>query len=495
MTYVVASLVERSVSGVSDSSKKAFSHGADLVEVRLDHLRLPRLDQRSLSRIREAIRGPAIATLRSTDEGGASRARGPAREKALRAVIGAGFEYVDLEAARDRRLLTELGRRDRRPEVIASTHFSRPASAKEVQKALAIACRSGDFGKVAMPCEHAGQALMLAAIGMKRSAAGDRFVLIGMGEQGQLTRVCARQMGSSMVYCSMKGKPAAPGQFDLDTQAALDRDDRHILGLLGHPVHHSVSKPMQEAALRNAGLAGLYLNLDLPPEAMRKSSLETLRLLGFSGLNVTIPHKEKVHSLCDVLDPDAASTGAVNTVLFRNTLVHGKNTDVIGFINAIEPKTRIDRETSALIVGAGGAARAAAFALTREGAHVTVAARDRKKGARVAEDLGIEAVALSSLRKTGRRFDIVVNCTPLGTKGMKGSAPVPPHLFRRGVLFFDMVYNPRVTKTMRLASSRKARTSGGLEMLVHQGAEAFRSWTGREPDIAAMQAAARRAVP
>ncbi len=494
MTYIVASLVERGVSGVSGSSKRAFRHGADLVEVRLDHLGPKGCAPKTLEAVREAVRGPMIATLRSSEEGGRSRLRGRSREKVLRAVLSAGFEYVDLELARDSRLLGEARRRSSGPSIIASRHFDRPVPSKEVEGALSKACRAGDFGKVAMPCEDAGHALMLASLGLRHSAAGDKFVLIGMGDHGRLTRVCARQMGSSMVYCCVGGRAAAPGQLDLGEQAALDVDDRHILGLLGHPLHHSVSRPMQEAALRKAGLAGAYLNLDVPPEAMRKDTLPTLRQLGCSGLNVTIPHKQRAHAMCSRLSPEAESTGAVNTIVFAGRDIVGKNTDVSGFIRAIEPKTRIGPDTAALVLGAGGAARAAAFALARAGAHVTVASRDRKKGAEVARRIGARAVTTDSLKRNGNRFDIVVNCTPVGTKGTGGAAPVPARLFGRGVLYFDMVYNPPVTRTMRTASARGAKVAGGLEMLVHQGAESFRSWTGAEPDVAAMRAAARRAL-
>lgn len=494
MTYIVASLVERGASGVSRSSHEAFRHGADLVEVRLDHMALRKVDAEALSEVREAVRGPAVATLRSSGEGGRSRLRGAAREKALRAVLGAGFEYVDLELGTDARLLGELRRRKHRPAVIASSHLRAPAAPKEVERALARACRAGDFGKVAMPCEDAGQAIMLASLGMRRSAAGDRFALIGMGDQGQLTRVCARQMGSSMVYCSLEGRPAAPGQLDLPTQASLEREGRFVLGLLGHPVTHSVSKPMQEAALRGAGITGIYLNLDVPPAALTGDALDTLRRLGLSGINVTVPHKEKVRAMCDELDPEAESTGAVNTVVFGRKKVYGKNTDVIGFTTAIEQKTEIGPDTEALIVGAGGAARAAAVGLGRAGAHVTVAARDRAKGEKVAAELGIEAVTTDSLRRAGRRFDIIVNCTPAGTKGVGGTVPVPSGMFKRGVLYFDMVYNPPVTRAMKAAASRKARTANGLEMLVGQGAASFRAWTGAEPDLGVMRTAARRAL-
>lgn len=495
MTRIVASLVERSLSGVSRSSRDAFRQGADLVEVRLDHMALGKMDAGTLSEVREAIRGPAIATLRSSEEGGRSRLRGLAREKALRAVLGAGFEYVDLELERDAKLLKEFGRKERRPMVIASSHLTGPATAKKVEKALDSACRAGDIGKVAVPCEDAGQALMLAALGMRRPAAGDEFILIGMGDQGRLTRVCARQMGSSMVYCGLEGKPAAPGQLDVRSQSSLEKPDRFVLGLLGHPVGHSVSKPMQEAALRGAGLSGIYLNLDVPPETLTRDTLETMGKLGFSGVNVTIPHKESVSTLCDGLDPEAAAAGAVNTITFDGPRIYGKNTDVIGFTEAMQSKKDIGPDTDALIVGAGGAARAAALSLGRAGAHVTVAARSTKKGERVAKELGSDLITIESLRHAERSFNVIVNCTPVGMKGVGGVVPVPSGLFRRGVLYFDMVYTPPVTKTMKMATARRAKTVSGLEMLVNQGAASFKSWTGAEPDMNAMRAAARRALP
>jgi len=494
MTRIVASLVERSVSGVTCSSREAFRQGAELVEIRFDHLPARSLDAGTVSEVRASVRGPAIATLRSAVEGGRSKLKGTARENALKVLLDAGFEYVDLELERDQRLLKAEGRKGRRPELIASCHLLRPAEAGKVEKALVRACAAGDIGKVAMPCEHAGQAIMLARLGMRRSDAGDRFVLIGMGDQGRLTRVCAGRMGSDMVYCSLSGKPAAPGQLDVRTQSSLKGKDIVALGLLGHPVSHSVSKPMQEAALRGARLAGAYLNLDVPPEDMTRETLETLGEIGFSGLNVTIPHKERVLGMCDGVDSEAESAGAVNTITFKGSRIYGKNTDMIGFTQALESKKCIVSGTEALVVGAGGAARAAVLSLRRAGAHVTVSARSPGKAEAMARDMGADVVSISSLRGTGPVFDVVVNCTPIGTKGVGGAVPVPSALFRKGVLYFDLVYNPPVTRTMKVAAARKAAAAGGLEMLVRQGAASFNSWTGVEPDLRAMRVAARRAL-
>jgi len=493
MTYVVASLVERSIAGVSDSSKKAFRLGADLVEVRLDRLTSAKLTPGTIQRVRGAIRGPAIATLRSAAEGGGSSIKGAARTEALREVLGAGFEFVDLELRTDRRLLAAGVPGSGRPKVIVSSHFRKPVDRATLSDRLTEACEAGDIGKVAMPCEDAGQAIGLAETGLAFSRRGEQFTLIGMGEQGQLTRACARKIGSSMAYACLPGREAAPGQLDVQAQCAMLGGDRLLLGLVGHPVSHSVSKPMQEAAMTKEGIPGRYLHLDIPPEGFDRNAVAVLRRLGFDGLNITIPHKTKAFELCDEHAPSAAATGAVNTLSFRGGSVCGENTDSFGFSKLIEGKIRIGKHRSALVIGAGGAARAAAHVLSRSGIDVSIAARHLGKAEEVASMTGTRAVAFASLGKDGPGYDIVVNCTPIGMKGFKAGT-VPARAFGRGTVFFDMVYNPPVTATMRTARSKGARAYGGLDMLVNQGAEAFRIWTGRRPDVAAMRRAARRAL-
>jgi len=490
MARLVASLVERSVSGVSRSSRKAFSLGADLVEVRLDHIEPAALTGRSLSLIRDAVHGPAIATLRSKAEGGLSALRGTRRETALRVIADAGFEFIDLEARIDARVIRAgIGTG---PEVIVSSHLRAPGDSKRVDRLLRSVCASGDIGKVAMPCTDASQALMLARVGRRVAEERKTFALIGMGDQGALTRACAEEIGSALVYCCLPGRPAAPGQFDVATQAALRSRGRVLLGLLGHPVSHSVSRPMQEAALRRAGLGGAYLPLDIPPAHMTRANLRLMGTLGFTGLNVTIPHKARVSGMCDEKGPSAASTGVVNTVRFKSDLIIGENTDVFGFSKLIEHKIRIVKGTSALVLGAGGAARAAVRVLADSGASVSVAARRVGRAEDAASD-DAEALGFGEIGP-GKRFDVVVNCTPVGMKGFP-SVGLPMTAVGKGTVLFDLVYNPPVTSTMKRARAKGAKAYGGLDMLVHQGAEAFRIWTGVEPDIRSMARAAKGALP
>jgi shikimate dehydrogenase/3-dehydroquinate dehydratase type I len=495
MTLVVASLVERSIAGVARSSRKAFAAGADAVELRLDHLEGLGRGSSMLEEARRAIDGPAIATLRSVGEGGLSRAKEAQRARVLERVMESGFEYIDLELASDRRLLERLREARSSTKVIGSIHFSRPATRAEIKNRLERACALADIGKVAAPCDHAGHAVAIADAGLEFSDRGVDFALMGMGAQGQLTRACAKGLGSGLVYACLSGSPAAPGQLDVALQSSLVRDGAVVLGLIGHPVSHSVSKPMHEAALRSAGLTGVYLPLDVPAWHMGERFVSTLFEIGFSGLNVTIPHKERASRICDSKGVSASATGAVNTLVRRDGRIVGENTDVSGLSRLIESKKVSLDGGDSLVIGAGGAARAACKVLLDEGSEVTVAARRVERARAVARSFSAKAVALSKVSARKGIYDVVINATPMGTRGTSlEKAVIPAGVLAGRPVFIDLVYNPPSTRSMKLARSKGCRTYGGLEMLVGQGAEAFRIWTGREPDTGSMRQAARRAL-
>ncbi len=490
MTIVVASLVEGSIAGVSRSSKEAFRQGAEAVEVRLDHF--ASLVPSSLPKIRDACDGPTIATLRSASEGGRSKLGPRARESMLRDIIGTGFHGVDLETGSDRALLRELGQVKERPLTIASAHFWEPVPEGTVEPALNQACMLGDVGKVAMRCDDSTQALMLANVGLKFVARGKRFVIIGMGDQGRLTRVCASRIGSSMMYACVDGKEAGPGQLDVAAQRSMDNRPL-VFGLIGHPVSHSVSKQMQEAALKDLGIAGTYVPLDFPPGTFDHRATAALMAIGFQGLNVTIPHKGAAFEICSRRERAASATGAVNTLMFMDSKIVGENTDVFGFSKLIDEKIHINKQTRVLVVGAGGASRAVAYVLRKLGARFEVADIEPSRATGLAKAFGGRAVPLREVAKAEEPYDLVVNCTPIGMKGMPGS-PVKANLFKRGSVFIDVIYNPEQTAAMKLARRKGARAYGGLEMLVQQGAQSFRLWTGKEPDVSVMRSAARRAL-
>ena len=259
-------------------------------------------------------------------------------------------------------------------------------------------------------------------------------------------------------------------------------------GLIGYPVKHSVSPAMHNAAFEHLGIDAIYLAFEVKPNEV-KEAVFGAKALGFKGLNVTIPHKEKV---LEFVKPDvlAARIGAVNTIDLEN--MKGYNTDAYGALRALEVNGVNFEGKNILIVGAGGAARAIAFALI-EKSFVIVSNRTEQRGLKLVEDLRKYGKCLfipyDELEKLEGKVDIVINATPLGMKGFESKLPLPQNLIR-DVVVFDTVYNPMETELIKLAKKRGCKVVYGIDMLVYQGAKAFEIWIGKNAPIEIMKEAA-----
>ena len=264
------------------------------------------------------------------------------------------------------------------------------------------------------------------------------------------------------------------------------------LGVIGYPIKHSVSPAMHNAALLHEGIEGIYLAFEVKPDRLRDAVFGA-KALGFRGLNVTIPFKESVVEFVE-LEGEAAKIKTVNTIDLVEMV--GYNTDVYG-VKAALSGTELGGKT-ALVVGAGGAGKAAALALLDMGSTVIVANRTEEKGREAAEMLrrygGGIFWPVSRVEELKGKVDVVVNATPLGMRGFKAEIPVPPSMLDGVELVFDTVYNPMETPLIREAKRRGCKVVYGIEMLVHQGAKAFEIWTGIEPDVEVMKEAALRAL-
>ncbi len=268
-----------------------------------------------------------------------------------------------------------------------------------------------------------------------------------------------------------------------------------LVGLLGWPVHHSLSPAMHNAAFRALGLDWAYLPLAVPPGSLLEA-LAGLKALGFRGANVTIPHKEKVLAGLDEVAPEARSLGAVNTVINVDGRLVGHNTDIAGFLAALDNAGCVPRQ--AVVLGAGGAARAAVFALLSRGVRVTVANRTPQRAVglvtsfeeatRRADTCTLETGAL---REALGRADLLVNATPAGMWPDVDATPLPAGTqLHAGLTVMDLIYNPLETLLLRQARLAGAKTVNGLDMLIHQGAAAFCLWTGQDPPLSIMRQAA-----
>lgn len=259
-------------------------------------------------------------------------------------------------------------------------------------------------------------------------------------------------------------------------------------GIIGWPVAHSLSPRMHNAAFAKLGLDWVYLAFPVAPDGVA-DAFRGLAAIGAAGLNVTIPHKQAVVGLCSGVSDAVSAIGAANTLVpdgsggFR-----GENTDAEGFLRALDESAPMDLDgTDVLLLGAGGAARAVAWAVRSRGGRVVVANRTPER----ARELGDEAIPFDaeSIRAALSRCALVVNSTSLGM----GRDDVPPELPLDGLgpdhVVNDLVYRPGGTPWLHAAAARGARTVDGLGMLLHQGAAAFELWTGRDAPLEAMRAA------
>jgi shikimate dehydrogenase len=274
------------------------------------------------------------------------------------------------------------------------------------------------------------------------------------------------------------------------------------LGITGWPLEHSLSVPIQNAALDDLNLPYRYL-----PFPVSESRLEALvsrfKNGGGRGLNVTIPYKEKIMAFLDGVSNEAGRIGAVNTLVFSDGKAWGENTDSAGFLSAWELEVGVDiAGRKATILGSGGAARAVAFAMAaREAESITIISRNEAKGKILARDLEHEFSAISirefslsdreALAGDLLEADFLVNATPLGMFPGAGGTPVSlPAEVNPSLLVYDLVYNPLRTTLMREADSRGLPAYNGLEMLIQQGALSFEIWTGKKPSLSVMRSRA-----
>lgn len=269
-----------------------------------------------------------------------------------------------------------------------------------------------------------------------------------------------------------------------------------LLAVLGHPVHHSLSPHIHNAALQAQGLDIVYLAFDVPP-ARLSAAIEGLRAIRALGANITVPHKEVVPALLDDVDPTAARVGAVNTIVQRDGRLSGYNTDIEGFRDALRsqlPSGAEDRRC--LVVGAGGAARAVVAALIAERAAAVaifnrtstradaLCAAARSWGAR---SCGV--VTEEALPKAVESADIVVNATTVGLDPASKEVPFPVDTVTCEQVVLDLVYGPAPTPLVRHALERGASAIDGREMLLRQAASSYRLWTGLEAPLEVMRAA------
>ncbi len=261
-----------------------------------------------------------------------------------------------------------------------------------------------------------------------------------------------------------------------------------VIAIFGHPVHHSLSPVIHNTAFQQQELNYVYVAINLLPDRVSKA-IQAMNAFGFAGANVTIPHKETVLPYMDSLSDTAKAIGAVNTIVCKGDHLHGDNTDSEGFL---APLKDLDLQgTPITLLGAGGAARAAAYALLRDYSPnpLTLVARRIRQAEKLANDFSswgdhLEICDFNSASKYLRKSKLIINCTPIGMYPNGAETPwEQKEDFSSGQIVYDLVYRPHRTRLLQEAADRGSMTIGGLTMFIEQAAAAYRQWTSREMPI------------
>ena len=449
----------------------AAAAGADLVELRLDSVADPDVTAALAGRT-----SPVIVTCRPEWEGGAFKDSEAERRRLLECALQQGADYVDVEfkAGFAPELIAATGGK----RIVLSTHDFQRVPGDLIERVRAMRAARAEIVKVAAMMHSLSDNLRLLQI--ERAA---NTVLIGMGPSGAPTRLLAAHFHSMWSYA---GEGYAPGQ--ISAARMLDEfrfrevtEQTAIYGVVGSPLTHSVSPAMHNAAFRAAGVDAVYV-------PMVASSAEDFTIfataLGVQGVSITIPYKVGLFERADDIDDLSRRVGAVNTYRRDGLRWEARNTDVSGFLAPL--KARLDlRGSRAAVLGAGGAARAAAVALGSAGSMVTVYARNRGKAKDVAK---LADGTVGAFPVTPHSWDLLVNTTPVGMFPNVDETPFEGAFDGRVV--YDLVYNPTQTRLLREAAAAGCDTLGGLDMLVAQAEDQSEWWLGKRPPQGLMKQAA-----
>ncbi|MFQ5723456.1 MAG: shikimate dehydrogenase [Terriglobia bacterium] len=477
---------------------------ARLLELRLDYLGSVAEIVRVLDRLARKLRGrpgsaTLIATCRRRPDGGEFTGSPSAQLALLALAARAGCRWVDVDAATVQKfpprlreaLLPPVGR------IVSFHDFRRtPTRLKSLYRRLARFAGPRDKVKIAVTARRQRDNLAVLALARRHRR---RAIALAMGTAGLPSRVLGLRAGSLLTYAAPdKGQATAPGQVTLSDLRRLYRPQRlnartRVYGVVGRPIAHSLSPPLHNAAFVATRQNAVYL----PFEVERLPDfLSCLGPLGIAGFSVTAPHKQAILRYLDGVDPLAKMIGAVNTVVVRGSSrgkrrLYGYNTDYVGILRTLQRSIRI-RASRVLLVGAGGSARAVAFALATAGALVCVTARRPAAARALARAVGGLAVPRADVRR--ERFDAIINCTPVGQTPNVKDSPLQAGELNCRVLV-DLVYNPRGTRLLRWGRRRRLRVVPGWEMLVEQGAAQYEIWTGLRAPLPVMRRAVLQRLP
>ncbi|NDC52826.1 MAG: shikimate dehydrogenase [Planctomycetia bacterium] len=466
--------------------------GIGLVELRLDSIQ----GSVQVKRLLQDRPCPVIVTCRRAVDGGRWEKSEEERLSILRTAIVEGADYVDLEDD----VASQVRRYGRAKRIISHHDFHKtPSDLAALHKRLAA--MDADVVKIATMANHPIDSLRMLDL-----VRAGKLPTVGicMGDIGVPTRVLSGRVGAPFTYATFHDdRVLAPGQIGWRQMRDVYRYDSitaktAIYGVVADPVAHSLSPAVHNAALAAEGIDAVYLPFRVPAEQIGEFLSHAGRW-PLAGLSVTIPHKEAVLASAAAQDELVTAIGAANTLTFAPAGIRASNSDATAAVESLEAVIREQDSAreglgvrTALVLGAGGAARAVAFGLRRHGVDVTIASRTAARSRKVAAEVGCKAVDWAARYRLP--YDCLVNATPIGMHPNVDETPFDRDHLRPYMVVFDTVYNPENTLLVKEGRAVGCRIVTGVDMFVRQAAIQFRIWHDREPPLQVMREALKRAT-
>jgi 3-dehydroquinate dehydratase/shikimate dehydrogenase len=466
--------------------------GAKLVELRLDYIS----GEVNLRRLLVDRPSPVVIACRRERDGGKFVGSEEQRLMLLRSAIAEGVEYVDLEDD----VAPSIPRYGKTSRIISLHDYRRtPDDLEQIHARMATL--DPDIIKIATTANGAHDNLRMLQL-VERAKVPT--VGICMGDIGTPSRILAGRFGAPFTFATFHHeRTLAPGQLSYQQMTEIyhyDRIDRQtvVFGVIGDPIGQSLSPMVHNAAFRRLGINAVYVPFRVPREHLVQF-LDDAPALGIKGLSVTIPHKETALKKLSAMDPSMNGIGAVNTLLFEGQKIVGYNTDHQAALDSLDVALtehygqagNLENQT-ALVLGAGGAAKAIGFGLRRLGASVVIAGRTSQRAQQLADAL--KCKTLDWANRYSLQPDVLVNCTPVGMHPNVDATPYDKHHLRPSMVVFDTVYNPENTLLIKDARSQSCTVVTGVEMFVRQACLQFKLFTGQEAPSDLMRDVLKRAI-
>lgn len=473
--------------------QEAVKRGASFIELRLDFL-AKAVDFQRLLPFKKCS---WVATLRRRDDGGRFNGSEADRKMILRQAIVSGFDWVDLETD----IAQEIPRFGKVKRIVSYHNLTETPDDLE-----------GIFEKM---CKQDADVLKVATMATKPSDNIRVLKLIQkapkptighcMGDLGVPSRLLALKYGAPFIYAAFnKERGIAPGLPSLEelrrfyNLAGIDKNTK-VYGVIGDPVAHSLSPMLHNQLFKHVNINAVYLPFRVP-RGQLPEMLQNFEQIPVEGYSVTIPHKEAAAAIAVGTDQRVKDTQAANTLVRRPNGFWAANTDypaALECIRGTKPtgEDGMPREwdsCQALLLGAGGAARAIAYALKELGVATTIASRTIDRAERLAKEVGGKAVEWTSRHRI--TCEVLVNCTPVGMHPEVDESPIHASFLKPGMLVFDTVYTPETTMLVKDSRTRGCKVVTGVEMFVRQAAKQFKYFTDVEPDLDKMREVMRRAL-